>query len=200
MRHVNMRYSRWGLLGLLWALLSGALFISVVYAIYGTFVTDDFGTLLQKIRGTGFVWLLGLMELVAVVGSVVGLFILARRIRKKGNRAAAQGWLIILAIASFILFFSRLFTRGFIIIKEGVISHALLLSAIEEPVLIIFLLLLLVVLLSVINRGSGQGIFFTAFSGTIIWTLGFGSYSLLDYLGMEALAWVGPVVLFVSSS
>ena len=196
MRHVNMRHSQWGLLSLLWALLAGAFFIFIVYSIYGTFVTDDFDLLLSKIRGTSFVWILGIIETVAIVGSVVGLFILASKISKRGSRDAARGWLIMLSIAIAIIFFTRLITRGFVIIKEGIIYHALLVSSIEGFVLVIVMILALIVLLAVITR-STRGSFLTLFSGALIWTLGSGAYFLLDYLEMGSLAVGGPIAVFV---
>lgn len=197
MRHVNMTHSRWGLLGLLWALLAGAFFIIIVYAIYGTFVTNDFGDLLQKIRGTGLVWIIGLLELFAVVGTVVGLFILTFRLHRKKSRDAALGWCIILSIFCLIVFFMKIFTRGFSIFKEGIIYHSLIFSAIEEYMLIFVLMVALVVSLAAYARSSWTRIIFTLFSGTLIWTLGFGAYSLLNYLEMGSISWAGPVAVFV---
>ncbi|MDP7265008.1 MAG: hypothetical protein QGH39_05545 [Candidatus Thermoplasmatota archaeon] len=82
MNHVNVKHSQWGLLGLLWTLLAGAFVIILAYAIHGTFLTDDFEQLIDKLQKTSFIWVIGILELVVVVGSLVGLILLSKRISK----------------------------------------------------------------------------------------------------------------------
>lgn len=198
MEHVNFRYTSLGLLHLIWALLTGGILIVVSFAIYGTFVTNEFPLFLDMVRRTPFSWILGIVQLLTVLGLAAGMGIGIFQLGKKGAKQAAIVWLCILGLIIVGLFFLPIKDGGITVVKEGVFHHAYWVSGLEPYLMIVLMLLLNIVILFVVYRKRFSGMATTLFTGTIVWTMGFAAYMGLTYLDLGLLAVAGPVAILLA--
>ncbi len=199
MIHVNYLRSKWGISTLFWAIIAGGLAVMFAYTAFGVFVTGNHGTLMDKLRPTGWMFMIGIIETLIILGTIIGLFFLVQRISKRSSREATKGWVIILTMASLIFFCGPMIIgaeKGIDEIKTGLIHNAALLGNAEGFFQMIFLLGGLLTFLGLTNRGSGAGFFHTLFSGTLTWTLAVASYVFMNDAGIS-FAWVGPLVIVV---